>query len=267
VRDSFEKIQTNDSSSGATAMKKIISASSKVSRVLFATSLAAGIAISSVGAYAADLPMQTAYKSAAVVAPIYNWTGIYVGANAGYGSGKQDPLGLFSNDFTAFNYTLSGGMIGGTLGAQIQSGHVVMGLEGDVDWTSMTGTGSGTVTKLGILQPGIATISSKVSVIDTLRTRVGYAQDNMLFYGTVGVALTNDTASFAQTGGFVCNNGTVACTSKSEWHAGLAAGAGVEYGFTPNLSTKLEYLWVGAGAANTLYENMVRVGLNYRFGG
>jgi hypothetical protein len=36
---------------------------------------------------------------------------------------------------------------------------------------------------------------------------------------------------------------------------------------TPNLSTKLEYLWVGAGAANTLYENIVRVGVNYRFGG
>jgi outer membrane immunogenic protein len=248
-------------------MKKFISGSTKARLAPFAASLVAAAAIGSAAAYAADLPTQHAYASPVVVAPVYNWTGIYVGANAGYGSGKQDPLGLFSNDFTAFNYTLSGGMIGGTLGAQIQSGHVVMGLEGDIDWTSMRGTGSGTVTKLGILQPGIATISSKVSVIDTLRTRVGYAQDNWLFYGTVGVALTNDTASFAQTGGFTCNTGVVACTSKSDWHAGLAAGAGFEYGLTPNLSTKLEYMWVGAGAANTLYENMVRVGVNYRFGG
>jgi outer membrane immunogenic protein len=143
-------------------------------------SLVAAIAIDSASANAADLPMQ-AYKSAAVVAPVYNWTGIYVGANAGYGSGKQDPLGLFSNDFSAFNYTLSGGMIGGTFGAQIQSGHVVMGLEGDIDWTSMSGSGAGSVVKLGVLQ-GTATISSKVSVIDTLRTRIGYAQDNWLFY-------------------------------------------------------------------------------------
>jgi outer membrane immunogenic protein len=97
-------------------------------RILAAAAL---VFISSAGAVAADLPMQ-AYKSAAVVAPVYNWTGIYVGANAGYGSGRQDPLGLFSNDFAAFKYTLSGGMIGGTFGAQIQSGHVVMGLEGDV---------------------------------------------------------------------------------------------------------------------------------------
>jgi outer membrane immunogenic protein len=228
-------------------------------------SLIVCVAVGSAGASAADLPMQ-AYKSPVVVAPVYNWTGIYVGANAGYGSGKQDPLGLFSNDFSRFNYTLSGGMIGGTFGAQIQSGHVVMGLEGDIDWTSMTGSGTGSVVKLGVLQ-GTATISSKVSVIDTLRTRIGYAENNWLFYGTVGVALTNDTSSFGQTIGFNCNTGVVACTSKADWHAGLAAGAGVEYGLTQNLSTKVEYLWVGAGAANTLYENMVRVGLNYRFGG
>ena len=217
------------------------------------------------GAGAADLAVQ-AYKSAPVAAPVYNWTGIYVGVNAGYGSGKQDPLGLFSDDFAAFNYTLSGGMAGGTFGAQIQSGHVVMGLEGDVDWTSMRGAGTGPVVKLGILN-GTATISSKVSMIDTLRARIGYAQDNWLFYGTAGVALTNNTSSFTQTAGFTCNTGIVPCSSKVSWHAGLAAGGGIEYGITPNLSTKLEYLWVGAGAGNTLYENMVRVGLNYRFGG
>src|SRR5882757_7330593 len=232
-----------------------------------ALAVAVLVVVGAASAFAADLPMQ-AYKSAPIVAPVYNWTGIYVGANAGYGSGKQDPLGLFSNDFARFNYTLSGGMIGGTFGAQIQSGHVVLGLEGDIDWTSMRGSGSGSVVKLGVLQ-GTATISSKVSVIDTLRTRIGYAQDNWLFYGTVGVALTNDTSSFVQTVGFACNSAqnVAPCTSKADWHAGLAAGAGVEYGLTPNLSTKLEYLWVGAGAANTLYENMVRVGLNYRFGG
>jgi outer membrane immunogenic protein len=247
-------------------VKKILK-STTTTLALFAASLLAWVAIGSACANAADLPTQVqVYKSPPVVAPVYNWTGIYVGANAGYGSGRQDPLGLFSNDFAPFNYTLSGGMIGGTFGAQIQSGHVVMGLEGDIDWTSMRGTGSGSVVKLGVLQ-GTATISSKVSVIDTLRTRIGYAQDNWLFYGTVGVALTNDTSSFGQTIGFTCNTGVVACTSKADWHAGLAAGAGVEYGLTPNLSTKLEYLWVGAGAANTLYENMVRIGVNYRFGG
>jgi outer membrane immunogenic protein len=209
-------------------------------------------------ANAADLPLQ-AYKSAAVVAPVYNWTGIYVGANAGYRSGKQDPLGLFSNDFSAFNYTLSGGMIGGTFGAQIQSGHVVKGLEGDIDWTSMSGSGSGSMIKLGVLQ-GTATISSKVSVIDTLRTRIGtrrtigFLRNRRRLPDKRHVQLRSDRQLYVQ------NTGVIACTSKADWHAGLAAGAGIEYGLTQNLSTKVEYLWVGAGAANTLYENMVRVG-------
>ena len=59
----------------------------------------------------------------------------------------------------------------------------------------------------------------------------------------------------------------VGCTSPTSLHPGLAVGAGVEYGITPNLFTKLEYIWVGAGAVNTLKENMVRAGLNFRFGG
>ena len=233
--------------------------------ILLSTTAVVALLTTSLAARAADLPMQ-AYKSPPVVAAVYNWTGIYVGVNAGYGVGKQDPLGLFSNDFNRFDYTLSGGVIGGTFGAQIQSGHVVLGLEGDINWVDMSGSGSGSVVKLGVLQ-GTATISSKVSGFDTLRARVGYAYDNWLFYGTAGVALTNDTSSFTQTVGFVCNNGVVPCTSKSDWHAGVAAGAGIEYGFTPNLSAKIEYLWVGAGAGNTLTENIARAGLNWRFGG
>jgi outer membrane immunogenic protein len=233
-----------------------------VKRLLVSAAL---VAILSTPALAADLPAQMPYK-APLVEAVYNWTGIYLGVNGGYGTGRQDPLSLFSNDFSSFNYTLSGGLFGGTLGAQIQSGHVVMGLEGDINWANMTGSGTAAVVKLGIFE-GTATISSKLSTIDTLRARVGYAWENLLFYGTFGLALTNDSSSFTQTVGFVCNNGVVACTSKDQWHPGLAAGAGFEYGFTPNLSAKFEYIWVGAGVINTLNENIVRAGLNWRFGG
>ena len=227
---------------------------------------AAVLAITSANAFAADLPVQTPYRATPVMA-VYSWTGIYVGVNAGYATGQQNPLGLFSSDFAPLNYTLSGGMLGGAFGAQIQSGHVVLGIEGDIDWTSMSGSGTGPVTKFGVFD-GTATISSKVSTIDTLRTRVGYAWDNLLFYGTFGVALTNDVSNIGQTVGFACNNGTtIACSSLTSWHPGLAAGAGLEYGITPNLSAKLEYMWVGAASLNTLKENMVRVGLNWRFGG
>src|SRR5713226_2571658 len=79
-----------------------------------------GVALAAVGsasAFAADLPTQT-YKSAPVVAQVYNWTGLYVGVNGGYGWGTQDPLTLFSNRFDRTNFNINGGMFGGTIGAQ-----------------------------------------------------------------------------------------------------------------------------------------------------
>jgi opacity protein-like surface antigen len=48
---------------------------------------------------------------------------------------------------------------------------------------------------------------------------------------------------------------------------GGTIGAGVEYGFTPNWSAKVEYLYTAAAALEASHVNEVRVGLNYRFGG
>ena len=102
---------------------------------------AALAAISAASASAADLPMQS-YKSApVVVAQVYNWTGMYVGVNGGYGWGTQDPLTLFSNRFDRTSFNIKGGMFGGTVGAQIQQGYVVLGVEGDIDWANIKGSG------------------------------------------------------------------------------------------------------------------------------
>ena len=240
-----------------------------IRRVLATTVSLVAFAAGAHQANAADLPTRAPSYSAPIMSPVsvYNWTGIYVGINGGYAFGTQDPLSLYSSDFNSFNYTANGGVVGGTFGAQIQSGHVVMGLEGDIDWADISGSGTGPVTKFGVFN-GTATLSSKVTSVSTLRARVGYAENNWLFYGTAGVAATSASSTFTQTVGFACNsNATIPCSSKSGLHPGLAAGAGVEYGFTPNISAKLEYMWLGAGAGNTLYENMLRVGLNYRFGG
>jgi len=221
-------------------------------------------------AQAADLPPRPAAQAPAMVAapPIYNWTGIYFGLNGGYGWGQSTPMSLYSSDFSAFNYSSDGGMGGITAGAQIQSGHTVIGVEGDIDWTHSSGSGRGTISFNGA-PIGTATLSSTLSSISTLRTRIGYAVDNWLIYGTGGVAVTNEKSSLSGSVGFVCGTGAAGsppCASNSDLHLGLSAGAGVEYGITQNLSAKVEYLWVGAGAANTLKENMIRVGANWRFG-
>jgi len=220
-------------------------------------------------AYAADITPVPVYQPAApVVAPVplYNWTGIYLGVNGGYTFGEATPMSLYGSNFSAFDYSANGWLAGLTAGAQIQSGHTVIGLEADIDWTNITGSGTGPVFFNGF-PIGTATLSSTVSSISTLRTRVGYAADNWLFYITGGVAITHEASNLTSSA-FVCNSGgsNPPCSSPSDLHLGLAAGAGLEYGLTPNLSAKGEWVWVGAGAGNTLRENMIRAGLNWRFG-
>jgi outer membrane immunogenic protein len=89
----------------------------------------------SLAALAADLPPLQVPPTAMVPLPVYNWTGIYLGINGGYALGNQDPLSLISDNYSTFNYSANGWLAGGTFGAQIQSGHVVIGIEGDIDWT------------------------------------------------------------------------------------------------------------------------------------
>ena len=62
--------------------------------------------------------------------------------NGGWGWGRQDPLNLISNRFDRANFDINGGMVGGTFGAQIQQGAIVLGLEFDIDWADITGGGS-----------------------------------------------------------------------------------------------------------------------------
>lgn len=220
-------------------------------------------------AIAADMPPGPQYQAPiALPAPIYNWSGIYFGLNGGYGFGQSAPMSLYTDSFSAFNFSTNGFMGGLTGGAQIQNGHTVMGLEADIDWTDIKGSSAGAVSYNGF-QIGTATLSSNLSSISTIRTRVGYAADNWLFYGTGGFAITNQTSTLTGPVGLTCGTGAVnspPCTSPSDLHLGLAAGLGVEYGFTPSLSAKGEWLYVGASAGNTLRENVVRAGLNWRFG-
>jgi outer membrane immunogenic protein len=221
-------------------------------------------ALASAYASAADLPSRIATQ-VAPPPPAYTWTGIYLGANVGYGWGQQTPMSLFTGNFNAFDYQANGWLGGVTAGAQIQSGHTLLGIEGDIAWTDVKGSGTGPV-YLNNTAIGTATLSSKLSSISTLRARVGYAADNWLLYGTGGVAITRESSTLTSST-FICGSaGNPSCASPTDWHVGLAVGAGLEYGITQNLSTKIEYMWVGAGAGNTLKENMVRLGLNYRFG-
>jgi outer membrane immunogenic protein len=222
-------------------------------------------------ASAADLP-QAPYKAPAVVAAAYNWTGMYVGVNGGWGWGNQDPLVLFGNRFDRSSTSISGGMVGGTVGAQIQQGYVVLGVEGDLDWANIRGNYVVTPTVLGgPILPGQSitlNMNSNISAFGTARLRAGAAVNNLLLYVTGGVAAAKVSANGTSIAGVPCGTlGVFPNCAASAWRPGMVAGLGLEYGFTPNWSVKAEYLYtkvIGSGLTTDSI-NAVRGGINYRF--
>src|SRR5450631_2644583 len=162
---------------------------------------------------AADLPTRPAYSPAPMMSPVpvYNWTGIYVGINGGYGWGRQDPLSIMTNRFDSASLGFSGGVFGGTIGAQIQSGHVVIGFEADIDWANMKGSATFVPTiGGGPTRGGAISASTNIDWETTARARVGYAQDNWLFYATGGFAILGAKAAFTPALGLNCGNYTLA---------------------------------------------------------
>jgi outer membrane immunogenic protein len=156
-------------------------------------------------------------------------------------------------------------VFGGTVGAQIQSGHVVIGFEADLDWANMRGSGT-IVPSIGGLSGSAITASTNIDWESTARVRVGYANQNWLFYGTGGMAILGAKTSLTTTGGASCASLIASCTGFSK-QIGAALGAGVEYGFTPEISAKLEYLYITAASLDVSHHSEIRLGLNYRFGG
>jgi outer membrane immunogenic protein len=233
-------------------------------------SIASAAAFLTVGAsaQAADLPMAPAYQPAPapVIARVYNWTGFYIGVNGGYGWGSQNPFNIITDRFDNFSTGLSGGAVGGTLGAQIQASHVVMGLEADLDWANLKGSTVANPTIAGVPQ-GLVRATTDIDWESTVRARVGYANDNWLFYGTGGLALLGAKTSLAPVaGGGNCGTILLGCTG-TDRQAGLVLGGGLEYGFTPDLSAKLEYLYITAASLEVSQHSEIRAGLNYHFGG
>lgn len=250
-------------------MKKLIAA------------VAAVTAFGFVGAAsAADMPAKAPVYKAPMVAPLYNWTGIYVGVNGGYGwgttTGNLLPVAVGPSG-SLNNFDINGGLFGGQIGFNYQfpTSPLVLGIEADWDWADINGSQTGA--SLG----GTVTGSVKVKDLGTVRGRIGYAWDRILLYGTGGWAWSHRVTST-----LTATAATPPTISDSHSLDGYTVGGGVEYGFTPNLSLKVEYLYAhldtteyfvsqgcpGGGAPTSLCSlganvNVVRAGLNWRFTG
>jgi outer membrane immunogenic protein len=221
-------------------------------------------------ASAADMaPRYTKAPSVSAVAPI-GWTGCYVGAEAGYGWGRESSIastGTVNPGATVAAIKPDGGLAGGTIGCNWQTSNVVFGIENDISASGLSGSANA-------LPPFNTTFPHAVSTtwLDTLRGRVGLTWDRALLYATAGVAFTN--VRDAATGGGAAVS---ARTTRSGWTAGI----GMEYLFSPQWSAKVEYLYADFGTlhepfdvltggffvgVNThLTENIVRAGVNYHW--
>jgi len=207
--------------------------------------LLSGIALAAfaIAAPASAADMQTRapiYKAAPE--PLFNWTGFYIGGNGGYSWGD------------AANLSPSGWSGGGQIGYNWQyAPNWVIGLEGDISGADISDKNAA----------GFPLVSSKINYYGSGRGRLGYTVDRVMVYGTGGVAWAHDRA----------NDGLVV---DDKMHVGWTAGAGIEYAFAPNWSTKLEWLYADYGTKTyaltaptrvDLTDNTVKLGINYRFGG
>jgi outer membrane immunogenic protein len=183
----------------------------------------------------------------------YQWTGFYLGINGGgaWGSSSWDSTGSFDT---------SGGLVGGTIGYNWQTGPWVLGLEGDIDWADIKGT----TNVPGCIGGGC---SSENDWLGTARGRVGYAFNGWMPYVTGGAAFGDVEATHA------------GATGQSTTQLGWTIGAGFEFAVVNNLTAKVEYLHYdlgsfqcglncGNGFVNDNVDfnaNVVRGGLNLRF--
>jgi outer membrane immunogenic protein len=210
----------------------------------------------SASAFAADLPSRRPPPVYAPV-PIFTWTGFYVGADVGYAWGYN-------------NYNVAGvpgfnkpnGLTGGLhVGYNYQINQFVVGLEGDVQGSNFNNSST-----LGALN-----VSTRLPVEGSIRGRVGYAWDRVLFFATGG-AVFGDIENTYNIAGIYDPAGTYKKT-----RVGYTVGGGIEYALSNNWSVRGEYRYADFGRSTDLtfggvlpisshvVEHKVTVGFSYKF--
>ena len=198
--------------------------------------LVAATALTASAALAADLPRGPVPYYSTNQAAAFNWAGWYAGVNAGYETGRV--YGSLAN-ITGF----AGGLQGGY---NWQSGQFVFGGETDLQLSGADDT--------------FAPWKFSNPWFGTMRARAGVAMNNILFFGTLGLAYGDVKAE---------NLGN----NETHTSLGWTGGAGMEVGFTPRWSAKVEYLYMDLGNRSyaltgndlDLRASILRFGVNYHF--
>jgi outer membrane immunogenic protein len=240
------------------------------------TRLVASIAVLAVlggSALAADITRPLPVYAPAVIVPVFNWTGCYLGPNVGgiWASSKwNDPiLGYFGT------ISASGGAGGLQAGCNYQLGSWVLGIQGDYDWTNISG---GKANFHPIFAADLISDQMQIKSLTSITGRLGYSWDRFLGYVRLGGAWIKANYSFEAAG--------VPVATASVHPVGWTIGVGGEYAFLNWLTGFIEYDYYGFSNANTsdlvctvaacgalttgvrisTSVNVLKAGLNFRFG-
>ncbi|MGD0635542.1 MAG: outer membrane protein [Beijerinckiaceae bacterium] len=210
----------------------------------------AALIVLSGAALAADLP-STRAPVVPPPLPVFSWTGIYAGGQIGYAFGQDTATSVVG---TPYNSNSRGVLGGAHIGYNYEAGPggLVVGVEGDVNGSSFTGTSA-------------LNSTTKSPVQGSLRARAGFAFERALIYATGGGVF----AAF--------NDNYTSGDSPSTARVGYTVGGGIQYAITDLWSVRAEYRYNNFGAttenlpiagttvSHRQTENQVLVGFSYKF--
>lgn len=192
-------------------------------------------------------------KAPPVPVVVYTWTGCYIGGNGGglWAHKRWTDDDTLSTTFgrQLEDHTTSGGMAGGQIGCDYQTGRWVFGIEGSYDWVDSNATTGNLVFPLNLSG------TTNVTGLGTIAGRVGYTVvEQALIYVRGGVAFERDryTVNSLTT--------TLPILTATEDRTGGFIGAGFEYLFLPNLSAFIEYDYFDMGTRDITFNSLVRTG-------
>ena len=261
-------------------------------KTIAALAVTAGLLVPAQG-NAADMAAKPYYKAAPPVAYL-PWNKCYVGASGGYITSDTSTTTITPNDAnlllsqtlgnvpTSLPSDPDGGIVGGTLGCNYQTGSTVLSVETDLSYTSLRSTSS---VMLGAF--AVTTIyQHEMPAFGTFRGRLGHAFGNTLLYATGGLAYgyVKTRAHIFPGPAGVLLGGAELLGQQDEWRAGWTVGAGLEHMISENWSIKGEYLYYDLGTSAVTAVtiaggpvesgtfrhgnsgHIIRAGINYQFG-
>ena len=224
-------------------------------------------------AFAADMVVKAPPPRPAP-APVYSWTGWYVGAHIGYGWDREDPSVVICRCVVDPPVPFDAKDILGGLqaGFNYQFNALVVGVEGDFAWTGIKGTTT------WIEEGDPHTLSTDIKWLATAAGRVGYAFDRALLFVKGGGAW--EDVDYNHTHTMLAVPGLVHSLSGNATRSGWLIGVGFEYAFWQNVSAKIEFDHIDFGSKDITTSdaagdfvifnigqrlNILKTGINYKF--